>query len=49
MRFGDSVFGESARREKGENRVVELLLALVGDSQTVSLRFPAGTRGGGIP
>lgn len=41
MRFGDSAFGASARREKGENRVVELLLALR-DSQTVSLRVPSG-------
>ena len=41
VRFGDSVFGASARREKEEDRVAELLLAL-GDSQTVSLRDPCG-------
>jgi hypothetical protein len=41
VRFGHSVFGASVRREKGKNRVVELLLALR-DSQTVSLRVPSG-------
>jgi hypothetical protein len=34
------VFGASTRREKGEDRVVELLLALR-DSQTISLRVPS--------
>ena len=40
-RLGESVFGASARREKGEDRVVELHPALR-DSQIVSLRIPSG-------
>jgi hypothetical protein len=46
VRFGGSVFGASARRREGDNRVVELLLA-PRDSQAVSESSQRTPRGGG--